>query len=282
MSVYRIYEEITGEEVATIDFPSGEPQFCIELADGYDYEVVDVKDELIIEPPYFKTDLTQKVIEEVFNGDCPVKNPGDKCDTNSRYTAEDGITPLIPYNLVVSRTENTFSNYRSGIPDGKFVALTDNLGTTIMSNTPMEKFTNKEFLQRAKGNVLIAGLGIGLLTQELKNLPEGRISKITVVEKSEELLDFYNRIHYNSIFDNIRVYNEDIRNFIPSETYDTIYFDIWDNLSYDTLEEGDNLCNHFMPYLNAGGYMSYWGKYVNDKYGLYSFFQDPDLWRDFK
>lgn len=51
----------------------------------------------------------------------------------------------------------------------------------VMSDTPMEKHTNQEFLDAAHGDVLIAGLGIGLIVMPLLDDPE--ITSITVVEK---------------------------------------------------------------------------------------------------
>jgi hypothetical protein len=48
------------------------------------------------------------------------------------------------------------------VPPGTYKRLMRG-DTVVMSNTPMEVRTNREFIRRAKGNVLINGLGLGMV-----------------------------------------------------------------------------------------------------------------------
>lgn len=57
-----------------------------------------------------------------------------------------------------------------------------------MSITPMEVFTQRAGLRRAKGHVVIAGLGLGWLF--LRVAERKQVKKITVIEISEELIDW--------------------------------------------------------------------------------------------
>ena len=69
------------------------------------------------------------------------------------------------------------------IPSGDYVKLTHN-GSLLMSNTLMEKETNKNFVIKAHGNVLIGGLGIGMIILAIQD--KLTVKKITVIEKIQK------------------------------------------------------------------------------------------------
>lgn len=73
-----------------------------------------------------------------------------------------------------------------GITPGDYVSL-EHCGSVLMSNTPMEKRTNEDFVTNAHGKVLIGGLGIGLILLAIQDDP--MVDKITVVEKNQEVID---------------------------------------------------------------------------------------------
>jgi len=66
----------------------------------------------------------------------------------------------------ISKEEADFSQLRAaitarrneGVDAGKYVGLYVD-GALVMSDTSMEKYSNYEFLRKANGNVLVAGLG---------------------------------------------------------------------------------------------------------------------------
>ena len=90
-----------------------------------------------------------------------------------------GIAKLLKYNV------GKFGIF-SGIPEGDYVKLVVD-GELMMSNTPMEKRTAGEFVYSAKGDVLIAGLGIGLVIMPL--LYDDSVNSVTVVEKYQDVID---------------------------------------------------------------------------------------------
>ena len=57
----------------------------------------------------------------------------------------------------------------------------------IMSDTDMEKTTNREVMARAHGKVLIGGLGIGLIIAPMLDFKE--VERIMVIEKNQEVID---------------------------------------------------------------------------------------------
>jgi len=104
-----------------------------------------------------------------------------------------------------------------------------------MSDTPAEARDLSPFVWRAKGNVLINGLGLGLLVQRLGNRPE--VGHITVIEKSEDVLRLV-RAHYEAMFgDRLTIIHGDAYEWQPPKgvRYNAVYHDIWDNLCVDNL-----------------------------------------------
>ena len=71
-----------------------------------------------------------------------------------------------------------------GVPAGKYKALKRS-GTTVMSNTPDEIRDFMRFVYKAKGSVLVNGLGLGVLLKALLNKPE--VTDVTVIEKSADV-----------------------------------------------------------------------------------------------
>jgi len=69
-------------------------------------------------------------------------------------------------------------------PAGTYTSLTRN-GQVIMSDTPNEIQDHLEFIRRAKGHVLINGLGLGVALKAILDKPE--VEFITVIEKSPKI-----------------------------------------------------------------------------------------------
>ena len=98
-------------------------------------------------------------------------------------------------------------------------------------------------------SVLIAGLGFGLIPQEL--IQEKNCSKVDVVEISQEVINFNNTSgHLDS---NINIIQGDIHNYTTSEMYDLIIIDtIWYE-SEMTEDQWQALVTKFTSNLNTSG-----------------------------
>lgn len=112
--------------------------------------------------------------------------------------------------------------HRDGIPPGDYVRLLIN-GRTIMSNTPMEYLTNLEFIQNCYGDILVAGLGMGMVLMEIVDKPDVR--SVTVIEKNQDVIDLVQP--QLPLSGKVRIINADIYNFSTPKMFDYIYFDIW-------------------------------------------------------
>ena len=125
--------------------------------------------------------------------------------------------------------ENDFyARVRIGIPIGKYVRLIHG-SECVMSDTPMEKRTNREFVANAHGNVLIGGLGIGLILLAIQDKED--VKQITVVEKNKEVIELVgSQLQLNS---KVHIVNDDVFEYKPLFKYNTIYMDIWNYINED-------------------------------------------------
>lgn len=133
-------------------------------------------------------------------------------------------------------------------------------GQLMMSDTDMEKDSNSEFVRNAYGDVMIAGLGIGLIINALRHKVEfGQVTSITIYEKYQDVIDLVGPKYSNLP---IKIIRQDILTYIPSkdEKYDTIYFDIWPEICPDNLEEIRILHNRWKFHKKSGGWMNSWMK----------------------
>jgi len=114
----------------------------------------------------------------------------------------------------------------------------DDIKDIWMSDSPNEYYAMCDIVSRIKPpNVLIGGLGLGLLIQLC--LLRNDIKKITVVEKSPEVIHII-KPYINS--PKVDIFNEDFIDYLskkPEQHFTTIIADIWkgpidDKESYDT------------------------------------------------
>lgn len=136
------------------------------------------------------------------------------------------------------------------VEDGKYVRLSIG-GELMMSDTDMEKRSNRDFVRNAHGRVLVAGLGIGLIIHNLiASMDNGEVSEVVVIEKSQDLIDltdtFYKKLP------KVKIIQGDIFEWRPAkgEKFNTIYFDIWPDINIDNLEEIKTLHNRFKNFLD--------------------------------
>lgn len=106
-----------------------------------------------------------------------------------------------------------------------------------MTDTPMEISDHLSFVYRAKGHVLINGLGLGVCVQGALDKPE--VTKATVVEISPDVIalvaDHY-RERYGERFEVIQA---DAFTWTPPPRvrYGACWHDVWMNLCGDNLPQ---------------------------------------------
>lgn len=128
----------------------------------------------------------------------------------------------------------SFQAILAGIMPGKYVKLIHG-GEIVMSDTQMEKRTNSAFVIHAHGDVLIGGLGIGMIIMAIQDKAE--VSSITVIEKYQEVIDMVaSQLPLN---DKVRIIKDDAFTWKPAkgQRFDCIYMDIWNYINSDVYQE---------------------------------------------
>jgi len=143
---------------------------------------------------------------------------------------------------------------------GQYIKLIAD-GHLQMSNTQMEHATNQLFAQKARGKVLVFGLGIGLIFDLVK---WDQIKYLQIVEKNAAVINLmmpfiqaYQRFYPDR---KIRVRQGDAYTYLPSIYYDTIYYDIWHDITIDNLETMTQFNNKSAAWLNPGGWRGCWSE----------------------
>lgn len=132
--------------------------------------------------------------------------------------------------------------------DHQYVKLVDKTKReVVMSDTPMEINTNREFISKAHGSVLIGGLGIGMVVLAIQDNPA--VTKITIIERESEILEML--LPQLPLNNKVSVLKGDIFSWEPLEgtKYDTIYFDIWNNICADNYPEMKQLHLRYRKFL---------------------------------
>lgn len=169
-------------------------------------------------------------------------------------------------NNLLKKIENLYDNSIEE-SNSSFLLFNKKEDRFVMSDTSLEKITNLNFVSEAKGDVLIIGLGIGLIIFPL--LSKVDVSSITVIEKSEELVSQIKPfISSNDTYGKFSVEIGNAFNYETLKKYDYIYIDIWSNFNNDFKKEVEYLKSRFSNYLNTSGKINCWGE---DFYHLIDF-----------
>lgn len=170
--------------------------------------------------------------------------------------------------LVIGEEEASFTRLRAVVTGGRDAPIREGTyaqlfvnGAMVMSDTQMERMTNYGVLRNARGRVLIAGLGLGMIILPMAAKPE--VETITVIERSEDVIQLVTPHLRKALGENsskLGVLQGDIFTWKPQKgsKWDTIYFDIWTDLSTDNLEEMASLHRKFGRRKNLSGWMESW------------------------
>ena len=137
--------------------------------------------------------------------------------------------------------------------DFEYVRLVKKGDGIMMSDTPMERNTNEAFIQKANGDVIIFGLGLGLVILPLLNKQE--VTSILVVELYQDLIDIVEPILKKyDLQDKLTIVQGDCFDFhnrMPKERkFDCVYGDIWISISSDNYEEMKILTKNWKNRIN--------------------------------
>lgn len=127
------------------------------------------------------------------------------------------------------------TGHRSVRP-GNYTRLIHN-SHLIMSDTPAEIRDHLRIIGMAKGNVLLNGLGLGLVLQACLLKPE--VDHVTVIELAPEVIALVEPHLRERFGDRFTVHEADalIWTAPKNSRWDVVWHDIWNNLCTDNLPE---------------------------------------------
>src|SRR5687768_6070987 len=123
-------------------------------------------------------------------------------------------------------------------------------GKLWMTDAEFECWTNADFVRRAFGDVLVAGLGLGLVLQPL--LDSKVVETVTVLERSADVIALIGPIYSNA---KLTIIEADARKWEPpKKAYHFVYLDIWADVpNSDTLKDIAALKQRYRPSLKKHG-----------------------------
>ena len=93
----------------------------------------------------------------------------------------------------------------------------------IMQDTTREYREHEDFLNDAHGDIIVAGLGLGMIHQSLIDNPN--VKSVTIVEKYQEVIDMvWEHCPKDETF---RLVHADIYEWTPDSNWDMGWFDSW-------------------------------------------------------
>lgn len=121
---------------------------------------------------------------------------------------------------------------RGGIVPGTYTKLVCKGRGTVMSDTPDERRDHMPAYRKAKGHVLINGLGLGMVLGAI--LKKSEVESVTVVEISQDVIDLV-WPHYAC--DRLKVVKSCAYAYDPPKgvRYGAVWHDIWDSICADNL-----------------------------------------------
>lgn len=155
-------------------------------------------------------------------------------------------------------------------------------GEVMMSDATMEVVTNGDILLEARGDVLIGGLGIGMVVVPLLKNPE--VTSVTILERNPhvrllvephlrkylhkkkllktgialgESFDHKLDIYTGDVFKPRETFKDD-PTVVGGNTFDCIYMDIWPSINGDDYPAHQKLRQIWKPYVRDGGWFKCW------------------------
>ncbi|AFU88200.1 methyltransferase [Caulobacter phage CcrColossus] len=142
-----------------------------------------------------------------------------------------------------------------GLPEGEYTRLANDTEDCFMSDTPAEYRDAMWFIGAAKGDILISGLGLGMVVKALLKKPE--ITSITVLELSEDVIKLVAPSYPDP---RVRIIHADCRTWKADRKFDYAWHDIWAEVSLDDLPEMQLLRRRYAKAMKASQRQHVWGE----------------------
>lgn len=164
----------------------------------------------------------------------------------------------------VSEEDSVFSYLRGrgrGLPAGHYTRLKRG-STLVMSDSLDEMDDHRKFVDAAHGDVLIAGLGIGMVLQAV--LDKDDVKHVTVLEISQDLIDLVGPHYTEKYGDKLTIVCADAYEFDYDGKWHCAWFDIWDYMTLDNIDQMEKIHHKAVK---SCGWMGFWSElYLHARY----------------
>lgn len=123
---------------------------------------------------------------------------------------------------------------RGYVPPGSYTKLCHEHRGIVMSDTPDERLDHLDVVMRAKGHVLINGLGLGMVLNAILKRPD--VTEVTVVEIDPDVVALVSPAYSDA---RVHIITANAFDYRPPKDfrYGAVWHDIWDNICGDNLPE---------------------------------------------
>ena len=150
---------------------------------------------------------------------------------------------------------------------GKFTALNHESMGMVMSDTNAEIRDLQPYIHKLKGNVLVTGLGLGMVVHILTKAPEctKHTKSITIIEKDAHVIKLTGG-HYRDSDKRIKIIHADAHEWEPAKgtKFDAAWHDIWNDISEDNRDDMKKIVRHYSKFVAAGN-QHCWGRDTMDR-----------------
>jgi spermidine synthase len=167
---------------------------------------------------------------------------------------------------------------RGGPSEKETIAVLRVNGQMMMSDNLHERLSNLEVIDEARGNTLIAGLGLGMVLHPI--LKNDHVTSVTVIEKEQDVITLVQPTLLPTT--KLQIICDDIFTWEPQSDkhYDCIYFDIWADAS-DGVASSEQLQleSKFEKYKAEGGWIGSWHPFdtqIKKSYAYHDFLKNHD------
>jgi spermidine synthase len=126
-----------------------------------------------------------------------------------------------------------------------------------MSDTFDEIKDHYDFIRKADGNVIIAGLGLGMVANAILDKPD--VTQVTVVDLSPDVIKLVGPHWQKKHGDRLKIIQADILQWKPNpgDRWDHAWWDIWDDKCGDNLVQMTKIKRKFAQKV---GTQACWGE----------------------
>jgi len=154
-----------------------------------------------------------------------------------------------------ARAMFSFSSRGRFIEAGEYTRLMKE-NTVVMSDTPAELDDHRWFISHAHGNVLINGLGLGVVVQGLL-VNNHKVERIVVNEISKDVIDL---VAPNFQYERLTINHADAFTWKPSNgiRFNAVWHDIWNYICETNLKDMKRLHKRYGHWLQQPAFQGSW------------------------